>query len=191
MRIEEFSDELTGDDLPKRSTTENEPSTLDAIDQRILAILQRDSLIANQDLADRVGLSPPACFKRVRRLRARRIITGTVALIAPEAVGYPVLVMARVKLERPRDEMMREFERKMAALPPVIQCLTVAGDIDYIIVVRARDIADYQAFSRTVFATDPSIRSYTSEIVLEVAKWTTEVPLDIPSMLDGQASRII
>jgi len=167
--------------LPKRSPSEIEAPSLDAIDRRILGILQHDSLIANQDLADRVGLSPPACLKRVRRLRVRRVILGTVALVAPEAVGYPVLVMARVKLERPREEMMQEFERKMIALPPVIQCLTVAGDIDYIIVVRARDIAEYQAFSRTVFATDPSIRSYTSEIVLDVAKWTTKVPLEVPS----------
>jgi len=168
-------------ELPKRSPREIEAPSLDAIDRRILGILQHDSLIANQDLADRVGLSPPACLKRVRRLRARRVILGTVALVAPEAVGYPVLVMARVKLERPREEMMQEFERKMIALPPVIQCLTVAGDIDYIIVVRARDIAEYQAFSRTVFATDPSIRSYTSEIVLDVAKWTTKVPLEVAS----------
>jgi Lrp/AsnC family leucine-responsive transcriptional regulator len=167
--------------LPKRSPLESEALIIDAIDQRILGILQHDSLIANQDLADRVGLSPPACLKRVRRLRAARVIVRTVALVAPEALGYPVLVMARVKLERPRDEMMQQFERKMIALPPVIQCLTVAGDIDYIIVVRARSIEDYQAFSRTVFATDPSIRSYTSEIVLDVPKWTTKVPLDLPS----------
>jgi Lrp/AsnC family leucine-responsive transcriptional regulator len=171
--------------LPKRTPTETEALTLDAIDRRILGILQHDSLIANQDLADRVGLSPPACLKRVRRLRARRVIAGTVALVAPEAVGYPVLVMARVKLERPREEMMHAFERKMIALAPVIQCLTVAGDIDYIILVRARDIADYQAFSRTVFATDASIRSYTSDIVLGVPKWTTKVPLDAPPAIDS------
>jgi Lrp/AsnC family leucine-responsive transcriptional regulator len=167
--------------LPKRSPLETEALTLDAIDQRILGVLQHDSLIANQELADRVGLSPPACLKRVRRLRAGKVIVGTVALVAPEAVGYPVLVMARVKLERPREEMMQQFERKMIALPPVIQCLTVAGDIDYIIILRARSIEDYQAFSRTVFAADPSIRSYTSEIVLDVPKWTTKVPLDAPS----------
>jgi Lrp/AsnC family transcriptional regulator, leucine-responsive regulatory protein len=167
--------------LPKRSPLETEALILDAIDRRILGVLQHDSLIANQDLADRVGLSPPACLKRVRRLRAGKVIVGTVALVAPEAVGYPVLVLARVKLERPREEMMEQFERKMIALPQVIQCLTVAGDIDYIIVVRARSIEDYQAFSRTVFATDPSIRSYTSEIVLDVPKWTTKVPLDLPS----------
>jgi len=67
----------------------------------------------------------------------------------------------------------------MIALPPVIQCLTVAGDIDYLVVLRARSIEDYQAFSRTVFATDPSVRAYTSEIVLDVAKWTTKVPLEV------------
>jgi Lrp/AsnC family transcriptional regulator, leucine-responsive regulatory protein len=159
---------------------EFEETDLDAIDRRILQILQRDSLIANQELADRVGLSPPACLKRVRRLRARGVIARTVALVAPAIVGYPVLVMVRVKLERPHDAMMRAFESKMMALPSVVQCLTVAGDIDYVILMRARDIADYQAFSRTIFASDPNIRSYTSEVVLDVPKWTTEIPLDPP-----------
>lgn len=170
--------------MPKRTPIDIGALTLDTIDRRILGVLQDDSLISNQDLADRVGLSPPACLKRVRRLRERRVIAGTVALVVPGAVGYPVLVMARVKLERPRETMMEEFERKMIALPPVIQCLTVAGDIDYVILVRARDIADYQAFSRTVFATDPSIRSYTSDIVLGVAKWTTKVPIDVSPAIE-------
>ena len=64
------------------------------------------------------------------------------------------------------------------ALPRVAQCLTIAGDIDYVVVIRSRDVAHYQEFARQVFATAPGIRSYTSEIVLAVSKWTSEVPVE-------------
>ena len=151
---------------------------LDAIDRRILQVLQCDAAIANQALADEIGLSPPACLKRVRRLRAAGIIERTVALLAREKLGYPLLTIVRIKLDRPRDAIMRDFERRMRELPRVAQCLTVAGDIDYIIMVRSKDVAHYQDFARQVLATAPGIRSYTSEIVLEITKWTTEIPVE-------------
>lgn len=151
---------------------------LDAIDRRILRALQRDSLIANQALADEIGLSPPACLKRVRRLRDAGVIERTVAVLSPEAMGYPLLTVVRLKLDRPTEEVMRAFEARMAALPRVVQCMTVAGGIDYILLVRSRDVAHYQDLARRVLATAPGIRSYTSEIVLAVAKATTELPID-------------
>ena len=73
---------------------------------------------------------------------------------------------------------MRDFERRMREQPRVAQCLTVAGDIDYVILVRSKDVAHYQDFARHILATAPGIRSYTSEVVLDVAKWTTEIPVD-------------
>lgn len=151
---------------------------LDAIDKRILRTLQSDSLIANQALADEIGLSPPACLKRVRRLRDAGVIERTVVVLSPDAVGYPLLTVVRLKLDRPTEEVMNAFEARMAALPRVVQCLTVAGDIDYVLLVRSRDVAHYQELARRVLATVPGIRSYTSEIVLAVTKATTELPVD-------------
>ena len=157
-------------DARKRKPPEIEAAALDAIDRRILRMLQQDSEIANQALADEVGLSPPACLKRVRRLRAAGVIARTSAHLAPEALGYPLLTVVRIKLDRPREKTMREFERRMRDMPRVAHCLTVAGDIDYVLLVRSRDVAHYQDFARQVLATAPGIRSYTSEIVLEVPK---------------------
>jgi Lrp/AsnC family transcriptional regulator, leucine-responsive regulatory protein len=153
-------------------------SALDAIDRRILRALQRDGAIANQTLADEIGLSPPACLKRVRQLKAAGVIERTIAQLSPEALGFPLLTVARIKLNRPTEKTMREFEQKMNALPRVTQCLTVAGDIDYMVLIRSRDVADYQDFARQVLATAPGIRSYTSEIVLAVSKWTSEIPVE-------------
>jgi Lrp/AsnC family leucine-responsive transcriptional regulator len=151
---------------------------LDAIDRRILAAVQRDSSISNQFLADAVGLSPPACLKRVRRLKAAGIIERSTAQLSPQALGFPLVTVARVKLNRPSEKAMREFEQRMSGEPRVAQCLTVAGDIDYVVIIRSRDVAHYQEFARQVLATAPSIRSYTSEIVLAVSKWTTEIPVE-------------
>ena len=161
-----------------RKSRDDANSTLDAIDRRILRALQRDCSIANQALADAVGLSPPACLKRVRQLKAAGVIERTLAQLSPEALGFPLLTVARIKLNRPTEKAMREFEQQMNALPRVTQCLTVAGDIDYVVMIRSRDVADYQEFARRVLATAPAIRSYTSEIVLAVSKWTTEIPVE-------------
>lgn len=159
-------------------SSEQADFALDAIDRRILRLLQRDGGIANQALANEIGLSPPACLKRVRRLAAAGIIARTVALLAPAPLGYSLLTVVRIKLERPAETIMRDFESKMRDEPRVAQCLTVAGDIDYIVLVRSKDVAHYQAFAREMLATAPGIRSYTSEVVLEVAKWTTEIPVE-------------
>jgi Lrp/AsnC family transcriptional regulator, leucine-responsive regulatory protein len=156
----------------------NEKPALDAIDRRILRALQSDSAVANQALADAIGLSPPACLKRVRRLRAAGVIARSVALLDASALGYKMLTVARVKLVRPTEKAMRDFERHMREHPRVAQCFTVAGDIDYVILVRSRDVAHYQDFARKILASAPGIRSYTSEIVLAVPKWITEVPVE-------------
>jgi Lrp/AsnC family transcriptional regulator, leucine-responsive regulatory protein len=151
---------------------------LDSIDLRILRVLQADSLISNQHLADEIGLSPPACLKRVRRLRDAGVIERTVSLLSAEALGYPLLTIVRVKLERPTEEHMATFEAHVAGLPNVMQCLTVSGDIDYVLMVRSRDVAHYQDFARRMLANAPGIRAYTSEIVLAVNKLTTELPVE-------------
>jgi Lrp/AsnC family transcriptional regulator, leucine-responsive regulatory protein len=165
-------------DLRIQKPPHQDDTSLDAIDRRILRVLQSDGAIANQALADEIGLSPPACLKRVRRLRAAGAIERTVTLLAPGKLGYPLLTVVRIKLDRPQEAIMREFERRMRELPRVAQCVTVAGDIDYIILVRSKDVAHYQDFARQILATAPGIRSYTSEVVLEVAKWTTEIPVE-------------
>lgn len=164
-------------DFSNRMSPVEASPALDAIDRRIVARLQRDGSIANQTLADEIGLSPPACLKRVRRLRATGIIERTVALLAPAALGVPLLTVVRVKLDRPTEEAMASFEAQMRDLPRVTQCFTVTGDIDYVLMVRSRDVADYQDFARKILATAPGIRAYTSEIVLSVNKTTTELPV--------------
>jgi Lrp/AsnC family transcriptional regulator, leucine-responsive regulatory protein len=169
----------------KKSTAlrrENPPRHFDAIDKRIMEILQKDSLIANQDLAEKIGLSPPACLKRVRQLRRSGFILRTVSLLSPALTGCPLLTVIRVKLELHVRNAAEKFEKLMASQPRVLQCLMVAGDFDYVLLVRSRDVNHYQEFAREVLAIAPGIRSYASEIVLSVSKDTTEIPLNDASV---------
>ena len=163
--------------MARTSESKTAAAGFDGIDRRILELLQRDSLIANQDLAERVGLSPPACLKRVRRLREEGVIERSVALVSPRLAGLPLLTVIRVKLELHVKNAATRFEKLMVAEPRVQQCMMVAGEFDYILLVRSRDVGHYQEFARDVLASAPGIRSYASEIVLSVTKSTTEIPI--------------
>lgn len=99
-------------------------------------------------------------------------------MLSPELLGYPLLTIIRVKLELPIVEAARSLEAAMAAHPRVLQCMMVAGDHDYVLLVRSRDVAHYQEFARGVIAVASGIRSYASEIVLAVTKATAELPID-------------
>jgi DNA-binding Lrp family transcriptional regulator len=153
------------------------PLPLDAIDRKILKQLQADNRISNQDLAREVGLSPPACLARVRRLRQEAVIKADVSVVAPAAVGLPILVLVRISLERPREDLLQAFERKLHDLPQVLQCWCVAGDIDFVLLVCASSIEEYQRFARTVLASELNIKSYASDVVLSAMKSTYALPI--------------
>jgi len=90
---------------------------LDAIDRKILAALQEDNQITNQDLAARVGISPPPCHRRVKRLREEGIIVRDVSLVDPVKVGRSLVVFTSITLERQREDLLENFERKMTGCP--------------------------------------------------------------------------
>lgn len=151
---------------------------LDRIDRRILNVLQENNQVTNLELAARVGLSPPACLRRVRRLREQGIIMREVALVDPAKVGRNLMVFANVTLERQREDLLESFERRMLARPEVMQCYFVSGDADYLVVVNVPDMVAYNAFARRVFANEPNIRMFRSSFALSVVKYDTKIALD-------------
>jgi Lrp/AsnC family leucine-responsive transcriptional regulator len=117
---------------PQLDRSVRRPTTpLDAADRRILDVLQDDNQITNLALADKIGLSPPACLKRVRRLRADKVIVKDVAVLDPESVGHSIVAFVGVELDRQREDVLAAFERRIATEPEVQQCYFVSGDIDY------------------------------------------------------------
>ena len=162
----------------KRPTKAAEPLlALDAIDRKILDALQEDNQITNLALAARVGLSPPPCLRRVRRLREAGVIAKDVAIVDPAMVGQTVIAFVGVELDRQREDVLASFERKIAAEPEVQQCYFVSGEIDYLLVVNCRDIESYNAFARRVLANEHNIRRFRTSFTLARIKYETKISL--------------
>src|SRR6185503_20120217 len=154
-----------------------QPVALDPIDCRILALLQDDNQVTNLALAERVGLSPPACLKRVRRLREEKVVIKDVALVDPDKVGQTIVAFVGVELDRQREDVLAAFERKMVAEPEVQQCYFVSGEIDYLLIVTCRDMEAYNAFARRVLANEHNIKRFRSSFNLSRVKYETKLPI--------------
>jgi Lrp/AsnC family leucine-responsive transcriptional regulator len=150
---------------------------LDRIDLRILDVLQEDNQLTNLDLAARVGLSPPPCLRRVRRLRALGVIVRDVALVDPAKVGRAITAFVGVELDRQREDVLANFERKVLAEPEVQQCYFVSGEVDYLLVVTCADMPSYNAFARRVLANEHNIKRFRTSFTLSRVKYETKLPL--------------
>ncbi|SRR5258708_28171748 len=155
-----------------------EPALLDGIDRKILDALQQDNRLTNLALADRVGLSSPACLRRVRRLREEGVIIKDVSLVDPARVGQTVIAFVGVELDRQREDVLASFEAKIAKEPQVQQCYFVSGEIDYLLVVACKDLDSYNAFARRVLANEHNIKRFRTSFNLSRIKAETRIPLD-------------
>jgi Lrp/AsnC family leucine-responsive transcriptional regulator len=165
--------------IPSRRTPPRQPPVaLDAVDRRILDALQEDNQVTNLALAETVGLSPPACLKRVRRLRDDGVIVKDVAIVDPDKVGRAIVAFVGVELDRQREDVLAAFERKMSAEPEVQQCYFVSGEIDYLLVVTCGDMEAYNAFARRVLANEHNIKRFRTSFNLSRVKYETKLRLE-------------
>lgn len=130
------------------------------------------------DLAQQLGLSAPAAADRVHRLQERGVIRGYAALVNPEAAGYPLAAFVAVVLDRP--ERRAQFLKRIAALAEVVECHHVAGDDDYLLKVRCRDIRDLDRLLVESIKAIPGVIRTRTTIVLTTAKESVSVPLAEP-----------
>jgi len=118
---------------------------LDNFDRRILAELQENGRISNQDLADRIGLSPSPCLRRVRALEEAGVIAGYRALLDPRRLGLDLMAILSISMDRHTPERFEGFEQAVAAMPEVLECLLITGrEADYQLKVIVRDMDHYQ-----------------------------------------------
>lgn len=143
---------------------------LDRLDRKILAILAQDGRLTNNQLAERVGLSPSPCWQRVRRLEKDGYIKGYTVLLDQTLLGVPETVIIEVTLDR-HDESIREnFGREMAALPEVLEVYLTTGEYDYFIKVAVNGTAGYERFLRKRLYKIPGIRHSRSTFTLRCLK---------------------
>ncbi len=149
---------------------------LDAIDQKILQILQSEGRITNAALAREAGISPPAMLDRVKRLEAAGIITNFVALVDPDRVGVGVIAFVRVSLDAHRLPHVEAFSEKILSMEEVLECHQLSGPDDYLLKVALKSVKDYGDFAFKRLAAINGVQSINSSFVLGTLKYQTAFP---------------
>ena len=144
----------------------------DQISEQILLALSRDGRISNLQLADKVGLSPSACLRRVQELERSGVIKGYRARLDPEQTGRAYVVYVAVGLAEHTKEAQLEFERAMQNGQQVAECHNVAGAFEYMLRVEVADLPAYKMFHTDILGTVPHVRSITSYMVMGSPKDT-------------------
>lgn len=140
---------------------------LDRYDQQILDILQQDGRINNQDLADRIGLSPSPCLRRVRALEESGLIVGYRALLDARKLGLTLTALIHISMDKHTPERFANFEATVGLLPEVLECLLITGqNADYQLKVAVRDMDHYQALLLNKLTTITGVTGVHSSFVL-------------------------
>ncbi len=150
---------------------------MDAFDRKILACLQADATLSIAEIAERVGLSPTPCWRRIQNLEKAGVIRARVALLDPERLNVGVTVFVRVKTREHNYEWLEAFAAAIAEIPEVVEFYRMSGDIDYLLRVVVPDIAAYDAVYKRLISR-ASLADVSSNFAMEQIKYTTALPLD-------------
>ncbi|KFE36713.1 Lrp/AsnC family transcriptional regulator [Thioclava atlantica] len=143
---------------------------LDAINEKILHELSRDGRLSNLDLAQRVGLSPSACLRRVQELERSGVIRGYRAVLAPEKLGIGFVAYVTVGLNTHTKSALEAFEQAIARAPQVVECHNVTGTVEYLLRVEAADLASYKHWHTEILGVLPQVGSITTYVVMDSPK---------------------
>ena len=154
--------------------------SLDAIDRQILENLQNDARMRNVELAEKVGLSPSPCLRRVGNLEETGVIRGYATLVDAEAVGLPVSVFVSVTLEKQIEKALEKFEKEIRARPEVMECYLMTGEADYLLRVGTADLGAYERFLIERLTRIPGVASIKSSFALKQVAYRTALPISPP-----------
>lgn len=150
---------------------------LDLTDRRILVLLQQDAKLSIAEIADRVGLSPTPCWKRIKRLQDSGVLTGHVGLVDPWRVGLGLTVFVMIEIADHSPDARERFTKGLAEMPEVLEFYRIAGEIDYLLKVVVADMPAYDAFYARLTALAP-LKGITSRLAMERLKFETALPID-------------
>lgn len=148
----------------------------DKFDRMILHYLQDDASLSNAELADRIDLSPNACWRRVKRLEENDVIRKRVALLSESALHLGVTVFVSVKTSQHTDKWLADFAAGVKALPEVVEFYRMSGDVDYLLKIVVQDISDYDRVYKKLIAVAP-LHDVSSSFAMERIKSSTALPL--------------
>ncbi len=149
---------------------------MDAIDRKILAVMQEDASLSVAEIGNRVGLSSTPCWKRIQRLEADGVILKRVAVVDQAKIGLGITVFVSVETGDHSQDWLDRFAQVVGAMPEVMEFYRMAGDVDYMLRVVAPDIQGYDAFYKRLIGTVP-LKNVTSRFAMEKIKSTTALPI--------------
>jgi Lrp/AsnC family transcriptional regulator len=149
---------------------------MDAIDRKILAVLQDDASLSVADIGSRVGLSSTPCWKRIQRLESEGVIQKRVALVDQDKIGLAISVFVSIETGDHSQAWLANFAEVVGVMPEVMEFYRMAGDVDYMLRVVVPDIAGYDAFYKRLIAAVP-LKNVTSRFAMEKIKSTTALPI--------------
>jgi Lrp/AsnC family transcriptional regulator, cysteine-sensing transcriptional activator len=149
---------------------------MDAIDRKILAVLQEDASLSVAEIGNRVGLSSTPCWKRIQKLESEGVIQKRVAIVDQDKLGLGVTVFVSVETDDHSEVWLKKFAELVGAMPEVQEFYRMAGDVDYMLRVVVPDIHGYDEFYKRMIATVP-LKNVTSRFAMEKIKSTTALPI--------------
>ncbi len=150
---------------------------MDNIDKKIVRELQLNARITNEELAEKVNLSPSPCLRRVKKLESKGILKGYTAVVDQVLCGLSMNVFLSVRLEKPDKQIMQNFENAVSQLDEVLECYLMTGNRDYLLKVISNDLKSYEAFIRDKFSNLPGISSIESSFAFGHVKQQQFIPL--------------
>jgi Lrp/AsnC family transcriptional regulator len=160
---------------------------MDEIDRKLLQILQEDATLSIAQMADRVGLSPTPCWKRIQKLEASGVLTRRVALLDPDSIGMRLTAFVAVEAAAHTVEWMQQFAAGVAAMPEVMEIYRMAGEVDYMLRVTVTDMGAFDVFYKRLIAVAP-LKNVTSRFAMERMKHTTAYLLPDAAFRDRRAT---
>jgi Lrp/AsnC family leucine-responsive transcriptional regulator len=153
--------------------------TLDAFDRKLLAEVQQDAQLAQNELGARVNLSTAAVNRRLRRLSEEGVIDRYAAIVSPEKVGYPLTIVSMVEVESEQIDLLDSMKRTFAQCPQIQQCYYVAGEWDFVLILTVRDMEQYNELTRQLFFANNNVKRFKTLVSMSRVKVGLGVPVDM------------
>ncbi|MFC3050650.1 Lrp/AsnC family transcriptional regulator [Kordiimonas pumila] len=152
---------------------------LDKLDRKILSLIQSDASLTASEIAERINLSQPPCWRRIKRLEDEGYINRRVGILDRRKLGFNVVIYTEVKLSANGRQGVGDFEDKIRSFPEVTECYVMMGRTDFLLRIVTKDIDSYEEFFREHLSQLPGVLDINSSVALTEVKYTTEIPLKV------------
>ena len=151
--------------------------SLDNFDRALLNLVQKNARMTAEAMAEQIGLSPASVHRRLKRLREEKVILSEVAILNSQILEKGMTFIVSVEVERERVDLLDAFRKDMKAHPEVQQCYYVTGETDFVLIIKVKDMDDYERFTKEAFFDNSNIRKFRTSVVMSEVKSGLNIPV--------------